>query len=51
MSEPRFVPLTGYEEYPPEFMRPRVDAFAALLHRRRTARQFSSRAVPRAIIE
>ena len=51
MSEPRFVPLTGYEEYPPELMQQRVDAFAALLQRRRTARQFSSRAVPRAIIE
>ena len=51
MTEPRFVPLAGYEQYPPELMQQRVDAFAALLQRRRTARQFSARPVPRAIIE
>ena len=51
MSEPRFVPLPGYEEYPPELMQLRAAAFAALLQRRRTARQFSDRAVPRTLIE
>ena len=51
MTEPRFVPLPGYEEYPPELMQQRVAAFTAQLQRRRTARQFSDRPVPRAIIE
>ena len=51
MSDPHFVPLPGYEEYPPEMMQQRVDDFTALLQRRRTARQFSARPVPRAIIE
>ncbi len=51
MSEPRFVPLPGYEEYPPELMQLRAAAFAALLQRRRTARQFSDRPVPRTLIE
>ena len=51
MPEPRFVPLTTYREDPPEVMQKRVDAFEAELQRRRTARQFSDRPVPRAIIE
>ena len=51
MTEPRFVPLTDYEEYPPEVMQQRVDAFASHLQRRRTVRQFSERPVARAIIE
>lgn len=51
MTEPRFVPLPCYEEYPPELMQQRAAAFAAQLQRRRTARQFSDRPVPRALIE
>jgi iodotyrosine deiodinase len=51
MSEPRFVPLATYQELPPEQMQQRADAFLALLQRRRTARQFSDRPVPRALIE
>ena len=51
MTEPTFVPLTTYEELPLEVMQQRVSAFEAHLQRRRTARQFSARAVPRAIIE
>jgi len=51
MSDPRFLPLSTYEEFPPEVMQQRVDAFAAQLQRRRTARQFSDRAVSRSIIE
>jgi iodotyrosine deiodinase len=51
LSEPRFVPLSGYEEYPPELMLQRAVAFTAQLQRRRTARQFAARRVPRAIIE
>lgn len=51
MTEPRFVPLSTYEEYPADVMQQRVNAFAAQLQRRRTARQFSARPVPRSIIE
>jgi iodotyrosine deiodinase len=51
MGEPRFVPLSTWEEYPPEVMQQRVDAFEAQLQRRRTARQFSDRPVARSIIE
>jgi nitroreductase len=51
MGEPRFVPLSTYEEHPPDVMQQRVDAFEAQLQRRRTARQFSDRPVSRSIIE
>ena len=51
MNEPRFVPLSTYEEFPVDLMQERVDAFEAHLQRRRTARQFSDRPVPRSIIE
>jgi iodotyrosine deiodinase len=51
MSEPSFLPLSSYQEYPSEIMQQRVDAFEAHLQRRRTARQFSNRVVSRAIIE
>lgn len=48
---PGFIPLPSYREYPPDEMRERSHAFAAELGRRRTVRQFSDRAVPRAVIE
>lgn len=51
MSEPRFLPLTTYQELPPDVMQQRVDCFEAQLQRRRTVRQFSDRPVPRSIIE
>jgi len=51
MNEPRFVPLSGYQELASEEMQRRVDAFEAHLQRRRTVRQFSDRPVPRSIIE
>ena len=51
MNEPRFLPLSTYQELPPDVMQQRVDAFEALLQRRRTVRQFSDRPVPRSIIE
>lgn len=51
MNEPRFVPLSTYDELPVSLMQERVDAFEAHLQRRRTARQFSDRPVPRSIIE
>ena len=51
MTEPGFVPLSTYQEYPVEVMQKRVDDLEAHLQRRRTARQFSDRPVPRSIIE
>jgi iodotyrosine deiodinase len=51
VSEPRFLPLSTYQELAPEVMQQRVDAFEAQLQRRRTVRQFSDRPVPRSIIE
>ena len=47
----RFAPLEGHRTYPePEMLR-RADAFATSMRRRRTVRQFSERAVPRAVID
>jgi iodotyrosine deiodinase len=51
MSENRFLPLTGYTEYPVDEMRRRLAEFYEDMNRRRTVRQFSSRPVPRDIIE
>jgi iodotyrosine deiodinase len=51
MNEPRFLPLSTYEELPLAVMEERVAAFEASLQRRRTVRQFSDRPVPRSIIE
>ena len=51
MNEPRFLPLSTYEELPAAVMEERVAAFEANLQRRRTVRQFSDRPVPRSIIE
>jgi iodotyrosine deiodinase len=49
--EPRFVPLPGYREYPPEEMAERARTFSEHMRRRRTVRDFSDRPVPRALIE
>lgn len=51
MNEPRFIPLSTYEEMTPPAMEQRIDAFEAHMQRRRTVRQFSGRPVPRFIIE
>jgi len=51
MSKPKFVPLAGYREYSEEEMKRRAAGFRADVHRRRTVRQFSDRAVPREVIE
>jgi iodotyrosine deiodinase len=51
MTDPRFLPLSTYEELAPDAMQQRLDAFEAHLQRRRTVRQFSDRPVPRSIIE
>jgi nitroreductase len=49
--EPRFIALPDYHEYSPAEMADRAHAFAAEMGRRRTVRDFSDRAVPRAVIE
>jgi nitroreductase len=51
MSDYPTVPLAGYEEYPVEVMRQRLQDFYAEVSRRRTVREFSDRPVPRDIIE
>ena len=51
MSEPRFVPLTGYRAYSEDEMRRRAAAFCEEMRRRRTVRKFSGRPVPREVIE
>lgn len=51
MTRARFVPLTTYREYPEDEMRARASALYEELDRRRTVRQFSDRAVPRALVE
>lgn len=47
----RLVPLSGYREYPIDEMRHRTTAMLAEMRRRRSVRHFSSRAVPRDIVE
>jgi nitroreductase len=49
--KPKLIPLAGYTEYPPDEMLARAGAIAAEMQRRRTVRDFSDRAVPRALIE
>ncbi|NNL54737.1 MAG: nitroreductase family protein [Woeseia sp.] len=51
MSEAKFIELENWREYPPEEMRARLEEFYEDLRRRRTVRDFSSRAVPRELIE
>ncbi len=51
MSEYPTVPLDQYREYPIAEMRERLAEFYTDLNRRRTVRDFSSRPVPRDIIE
>jgi nitroreductase len=51
MPAPIWQPLSTYTELPPATMLERAASFRAELERRRTVRQFSDRAVPRAIIE
>jgi iodotyrosine deiodinase len=51
MKQPKFVPLTGYQEYPVDEMRRRAAEFYAEMRRRRTVREFSDRPVPHEIIE
>lgn len=51
MAKAKFVPLTSYREYPPEEMVRRAAAFRTEMQRRRSVRTFSSRPVPREVIE
>lgn len=51
MPGPRSIPLVGYREYPPAEMLARAREFAESMARRRTVRDFSDRAVDRAVIE
>lgn len=51
MTEPKFVHLSTFHEYPPEIMRRRAAEFYAEMRRRRTVRHFSDRPVPQEIIE
>lgn len=51
MKEPDFIPLTSYEEYPPNEMLERAEAFYELIKSRRTVREFSERTVDRKVIE
>jgi nitroreductase len=50
MSHLQFVPL-DHQEYPPDEMQERADAFYAQIRRRRTVRDFSTRPVSRQLIE
>lgn len=51
MSAPSFLPLATYHEFPLQEMASRAKLFRDEILRRRTVRQFSSRPVPRAVIE
>jgi iodotyrosine deiodinase len=46
-----FVPLADYREYPADEMLARAQAFAQEMSRRRTVRDFASRAIPHGVIE
>jgi iodotyrosine deiodinase len=51
MAAPLFFPLTTYREFSAEEMKVRARSFRDEMLRRRTVRQFSSRPVPREVIE
>ena len=51
MSTAQLQPLSTYVEYPVEQMKERAASFRKEMQRRRTVRQFSTRPVPREIIE
>jgi iodotyrosine deiodinase len=50
MGSADFVPLPEYREYPPEEMVLRASELLSEMHRRRSVRQFSDRAVPLEVI-
>jgi len=51
MTAGKFVPFDSYREYPQEQMKQRAASFRADMQRRRSVRSFSSRPIPREIIE
>ena len=51
MTQPEFLPLEGYHEYPQTEMIERAQSFYEEIKRRRTIREFSDRRVPREVIE
>ena len=51
MTKPKFIPLATFQEFPPDEMQARAEAFYQEMARRRTVREFSSRPVPRSVIE
>jgi nitroreductase len=51
MGEPKFVPLSDYEELPVEEMKRRAAEMHKKLRKRRTVRDFSDRPVPREVLE
>ena len=51
MTRASLIPLSGYREYPAEDMHRRAASFAAEMTRRRSVRQFSTRSVPRSVLE
>lgn len=51
MKNKNFIPLEDYQEYPVEEMKERARRFYEDIKRRHTVREFSSRSVPREIIE
>ncbi len=51
MKAPIFVPLSTYREYPEKEMVERARHFREELQRRRTVREFSSRAIPDGVLD
>ncbi len=51
MSDHAFVPLSEYQEYPPAEMLARAQVFAHEMSRRRTVRDFATRAIPAGVLE
>jgi len=51
MTEPKFIPLTGYASYEDSELTTRAAGFYHEIRRRRTVRDFSDRPVPRRVIE
>ena len=51
MTQPRFVPLPGWEELPPEVSQTRARSFFEEVRRRRTVRAYDPRPVPDGVIE
>lgn len=51
MNEPRFVPLSDWQEWPPAAMQERARAFREEVGRRRTVRHYADRPVPDGVVE